>query len=69
MRPWTAEDVEKWGAGYIANQMNGFVQNISALRAEVERLRDAMTCACEVMAPEFAAHEVLTAAIAGKGPH
>jgi hypothetical protein len=38
MRPWTAEDVEKWGAGYIANQMNGFVQNIEKLRAECERM-------------------------------
>ena len=42
MRPWTAEDVEKWGAGYIANQMNGFVQNISALRAEIERMTDVL---------------------------
>jgi hypothetical protein len=49
MRPWTAEDVEKWGAGYIANQMNGFVQNIEKLRAEVERLKFEVQLAIRIL--------------------
>jgi hypothetical protein len=39
---------------------------INDMSNENSALRDAMTCACKVMSPQFAAHEVLTIALAGK---